>query len=331
MKKGTIFIHAGLHKTGTTSIQYFLDRNKEILKNKNIDYIDIGKHGYGHHLIPWAIKNSPRLQPYHSGDILDQFHDYLNANKSKNILISSEEFEFFIEPDIKILKEIIKEYHVKIIVYLKRQDKLLLSEYKQIIKQFRTRFRGSLLEFVFEYKFWSRLDYFERLTRWDKIFGKDAVIIKLFEPEKFYKKNVIFDFMPIFDITVDEIEKCNFSNDYFQNQSPSDLACDTIRHYNNIILNNIQHKRVIKQSQLISSQIDRDNQYYIISCEERKKICMSYNLTNEKIMKRYFNQIESPSLFSDYYGETADSKNKDKLISNMICKINKKLNLMDMV
>ena len=53
-----IFIHAGFHKTGTTSIQVSLTQKRKILSKLGYLYPHAGIPDwakFGHHLLPWSI------------------------------------------------------------------------------------------------------------------------------------------------------------------------------------------------------------------------------------------------------------------------------------
>ena len=42
-KKPSLFLHAGSHKTGTTTIQYFLSQNNDILSSDKVLYPNTGR------------------------------------------------------------------------------------------------------------------------------------------------------------------------------------------------------------------------------------------------------------------------------------------------
>lgn len=325
--KSTIFIHAGIHKTGTTSIQHFIDNNKNILNEKYLDYIEIGKHGPGHHLIPWAFKNSNRLNGIQDSEqVINSFVKYINENLDRNFLISSEEFEFLNEKQILNLKKIISSLNCKIIFYIKRQDHLLISEYKQIVKQYRTRFSGSVLDFIFSYKFWGRLNYLSLLEKWSKHFGIDALDVHIFDPQELHNNNVVDDFMKT--LGVDKVDNAVPAN-IFHNKSPSDLACEVIRAYNDFKLNQKTHEKIVELSQKLSSTADKDEDYTLISERERQSICAAYEFTNNIILEKYFKKkdYKKTGLFQNDFEIVKDHINKSELVSEIKEQINKKLNL----
>ena len=56
MKK-KIFVHIGNHKTATTSVQYFLFKNKKYLLSKNLVYAVGGGIDYNNNNVSWEAIN----------------------------------------------------------------------------------------------------------------------------------------------------------------------------------------------------------------------------------------------------------------------------------
>jgi len=55
MEQINLYIHIGLHKTGTTSIQNFLTLNENILSKKGYLYPATGRKGQAQHLLAQAM------------------------------------------------------------------------------------------------------------------------------------------------------------------------------------------------------------------------------------------------------------------------------------
>lgn len=126
MKK-ILYLHCGTHKTGTTTIQHYLNDNKSLLEKNNLIYPSIGKTKripYGHHGIAWNISGDPRLKYEKNNEYLNDFFKFLK-NSEKNIVISSEAFQFYnIEKNSysKFCEELDKaDYKIKPIIYLRNQ------------------------------------------------------------------------------------------------------------------------------------------------------------------------------------------------------------------
>ncbi|NBW61199.1 MAG: hypothetical protein EBR31_05685, partial [Methylophilaceae bacterium] len=91
MKK--IFIHSGLHKTGTTALQAMLFKNRKNLSVQDFYYPSSGipRNFYGHHNIAWQISRDRRFRS-EFGDLRALLKEIGGIGKSK-IVLSSEDFE----------------------------------------------------------------------------------------------------------------------------------------------------------------------------------------------------------------------------------------------
>ena len=126
MKK-ILYLHCGTHKTGTTTIQHYLNDNKSILEKNNLIYPSIAKTKkifYNHHGIAWSISADPRIKYEQNKDFLNDFFKFLKDSE-KNLVISSEDFQFYnIGKDSysKFCEEVDKaDYKIRPIIYLRNQ------------------------------------------------------------------------------------------------------------------------------------------------------------------------------------------------------------------
>ena len=91
MKK--IFVHCGIHKTGTTALQTAFMQKSGVLRQRGILYPKTGRLdtlGGGHHNIAWEVSRDRRFVP-HLGDITKLVEE-IDAF-SGNVVLSSEDFE----------------------------------------------------------------------------------------------------------------------------------------------------------------------------------------------------------------------------------------------
>lgn len=188
-----LFLHIGLHKTGTTSIQHVLmSRRKELLKG-GILYPKTGFLLRGQHNLAWSF-----VRPRDYKEELGNFNDLKNeiSNFSgKNVVISSEDFCLFDNHQIKNLADLLSEYLVTIIVYFRRQDYLLHSLWIE-----RAKFFGRVDFDNFYYsqiKEDNRLDFLELYERWSNNFKKNHpnanISVKLFDSE--IKRGLVKSFL----------------------------------------------------------------------------------------------------------------------------------------
>lgn len=90
MKK--LFIHVGMHKAGSTSIQTALNTQRDLLNDHGIFVPATGTDGYtrAHHNIAWELNREDRFEP-DQGSLADLHLELSRANPEKAI-ISSEGF-----------------------------------------------------------------------------------------------------------------------------------------------------------------------------------------------------------------------------------------------
>ncbi len=136
MKK--IFIHSGLHKTGTTALQAMLFKNRKNLSVQDFYYPGSGipKNFYGHHNIAWQISRDRRFRS-EFGDLRALLKEIEGIGKSK-IVLSSEDFECsLLYPNrLKKINDYFLSNDIKVcfIIYLRNQVDYLNSLYFELLK-----------------------------------------------------------------------------------------------------------------------------------------------------------------------------------------------------
>ena len=99
----SVLIHAGTHKTGTTSLQTLFTRHRAELADRGILYPVTGvwsggSEGESHTNIAWELMGHVLFDP--ESGTLDDLVDEIVASPCRNALISSEEFScFFVHPE----------------------------------------------------------------------------------------------------------------------------------------------------------------------------------------------------------------------------------------
>lgn len=177
--KAAAFIHIGTHKTGTTSVQYFLDRNRDLLKKNNIHYpvsgIPSASNLFGHHELAWLFYKGHEKE--RSGDdIWVRLKSEIKLENSPCIVLSSEDF-YNPQFNIALMKKELEGMKVKIIVYLRNYIGFLRALYFEGIKK--NNFSSSFRNFVLKRK--NSINYNSRLKKWGKHFGAENIIIRLYD------------------------------------------------------------------------------------------------------------------------------------------------------
>lgn len=232
-----------------------------------------------------------------------------NAVPDKNIVISSENFcllRFDIEQIYKI-REYLSHYTVKIVIYLRRQDKYLISQYRQFIGA--NKYSDSFQQFIIEQKW--LIDYYQIIKPWQQVFGTKNIIVKIFEPDQF-KNDLIDDFLDAIDYSQNRsdliktsmqsvspsIKETNLKQ-YF-NQITQDWFSVTPKQYHNQYLTKLNNK--LKKRLSIEKVINKIPDYILsnqlISVEERIELLKEFEESNQKVARQYLGQTNGKLFFS---------------------------------
>jgi hypothetical protein len=165
----TLYLHIGLHKTGTSTLQNVLGRHAQALAALGVLWPKSGRAGGAHHNIAYELLGRPRFDPSLGGldDLLRETSD------AERAVVSSEDMEFLELGGVRALKARLGDRDVKVVVYLRRQDELIASTYAQQVKM------GALLGPFEEYAraslYAPRFDFSQLLGRWTGVFGGEAI------------------------------------------------------------------------------------------------------------------------------------------------------------
>jgi len=196
-----ITLHLGSHKTGTTSIQRALFLSKPLLKSQNISLFNFeldGTERENGNALPWV--NFER-----DGRIEGSIHPELASELGKmpgHVIISAEHFSWIFDPQIiQSFYDQLKENfdRIRLIVYLRRQDRQAISHYQQGSKKGGrpafTYYEGSARALP-EYKqhFQHYLNYHQKIGRWADVFGDENISIRVFEKEQLVEGDAVRDF-----------------------------------------------------------------------------------------------------------------------------------------
>lgn len=219
-----LYLHVGLPKTGTTAIQQFLFHNREVLKQSGILYPDTALHWCQHVPLVKALI-SPRFSDAIFNEAVERIDaaDWLNSvaadslsNHWSTVILSSEFFwaapamqsplEYHQDnpANLTCLEEAIRLYRdalaifddIKVIFFLRRQDKWLESFFNQQLKNgFPIPSEQELLPARIY------LLYEKNLALWAKYFGEENLIVYTFEETG---SDIVGNFCTIVGIEPDE-------------------------------------------------------------------------------------------------------------------------------
>jgi len=207
MKKA--YLHIGVEKTGTTTIQSFMAKNRIALHQEGFLYpLAPGKEN--HVGLTILAADTPRqwsdllrfvqlaagadVRAY-SKEMLQEFEDEVSKSSCHTLILSNEHLSTRIRSakSIMLLRDTLLGFAdvVDVIVYLRRQDEAALSDYSTRVKS------GYTKRFALERNHLIKYNYADLLDRWSAVFGQEHILVRLFERDAFECGDLISDFLHV--------------------------------------------------------------------------------------------------------------------------------------
>ena len=129
-----LILHAGLHKTGSSSIQVFCHNQKECLQSSNYFYPDSLILGGAHH--PFAACLAEHNFELLEGHITSWISE-CDQRDLNNIIVSTEDLEYATYDQLLKLRMLLERYSIELnaIIYIRPQSDLVLSQYSQQVRE----------------------------------------------------------------------------------------------------------------------------------------------------------------------------------------------------
>jgi hypothetical protein len=205
MKK--VVVHIGVEKTGTTTIQSFMSNNR----------IALAKHGFLYPTAPGdqnhvglAILAADRpdmiyglfsflgLPPdidvdSYTRQMLIELQKEAATSECHTLVLSNEHLSSRLQSEVSLenLKRCLSHFAdvIDVVIYLRRQDEAVLSEYSTLVKT------GHTKGFTLKGSHMKKFDYAALLDRWSAVFGKDRIKVRMFEPGAFEGGDLVSDLL----------------------------------------------------------------------------------------------------------------------------------------
>lgn len=210
-----LVIHAGTHKTGTTSIQRFFVHNRKALLERGICYpnpkVRLQKFSRARNASFLGFEARRRLVPdqlqQEDVDLLPTaFKNFGEQVKDQDFVVVSDEALWYYGSLYKgfwpAVKEMLEPYgfdEITIIAYLRRQDRLAQSRYAEFIKS------SDMLTYTYE-EYLNRkstrryLDYGAALANIEGTFGKENITLRIFDRSELVEGDAVADFCSLIGI-----------------------------------------------------------------------------------------------------------------------------------
>jgi hypothetical protein len=198
-----IVVHIGFPKTGSTTIQTFLDANDEALLGMSIDYTRLGRHERkGHHQLVHELKGmAARVNPL-SGGVAD-VGERARVSGHRTTIISSEIFSACDGDEVRRLHAALSPagQSFRIVLYIRDLLGFVPSSYAQKIRYGVNTYDFD--EFFETRKSERRFEQFEVAERWAGVFGWDALKVRVLDPALLLNGDLIDDFLATADLDPD--------------------------------------------------------------------------------------------------------------------------------
>lgn len=185
-----IYIHVGAGKTGTSALQAFLYENRSVLKGMGVEIPEEGSLVRGnliaHHPLSGHLITSEEEALTMWRDLAKSGHEVsiVSSENMHSKISSGGGIKFF-----ESVREILSEYDVKIVFYIRRHSQWLQSAYAQWVK-------GQSENRSFEvFAKWYPKKAPQQILDFSKVFGISNVIVRPYERCQFHGGDIFKDFM----------------------------------------------------------------------------------------------------------------------------------------
>lgn len=204
-----LVIHAGTGKTGTSSIQVSILKNREALASQGIVFLE-------------SILSKPGKSAKHGLDWMRFGSRARKALKTeaarlvatdKTIILSNEALWKRGAKDLRVLRKIFKGFDVQIILYVREQVEYMESRTLQAMKKGQ---KVLALDFSdpenpagldrFLNQFAPHLNYLDAASRWEQVFGEGALQARLYSRDRFPEGNVVADFYTAIGAAIESLD-----------------------------------------------------------------------------------------------------------------------------
>ncbi|HVV94116.1 MAG TPA: hypothetical protein VHD15_11920 [Hyphomicrobiales bacterium] len=184
-----LIIHAGIQRTGTTTLQSYLATHADALRRQGLHYA-VASRTSNHQELGWALRRGEVDAAAFAAWIARESRPDCNRT-----LLSAEVFCTL--RNLSFLDEARKEHDVVAVFYLRRQDEWLSSWYNVNVKlgPFRDLARMGPEEFLGQRGRFHWLRYAGMLDTWAAAIGADNLRVRVVEPAQV--SDVVADFLAI--------------------------------------------------------------------------------------------------------------------------------------
>jgi hypothetical protein len=221
-----LYVHIGLHKTGTSTIQRFFRLNTALTERHGLVFPDLGFGGRTHGGVIGALRDIEKGDA--SGEAVFEAIDRLAEVDGRSYLLSTENFELMSPRRIEMLAERIRRRHdVRILAYVRDLTRLMPSVYAQRTKKGRN--LRDFDAFFAMSRDWRRFRFSEVIARWGDVFGWENVRVRALDRAALVGGDLVADMVDAVALPASVLEAALPGTRETFNASPPWEAVETLR------------------------------------------------------------------------------------------------------
>jgi hypothetical protein len=183
-----LFLHVGFHKTGTTSLQGILNRNRKELLDQGFSYPKTKKFK-AHHEFAWSVGERGWGWKKFGGSQAGtgpakRMYKFLK-NSKQDVVLSSEFLSELKQEHIQTMVSRLSDRELRVIFTIRPIAKILPSAYQQEVKNGSRLTYNRWLRRVLDQsgenrnktRFWSRHSHHVEIAKWADIIGRDKITV----------------------------------------------------------------------------------------------------------------------------------------------------------
>ncbi|WP_017931043.1 hypothetical protein [Robiginitomaculum antarcticum] len=315
-----IKLHIGANKTGSSAIQRFIRMNAANFQKFGVTVPDVRLNDTGVVTGEHSFLFESFLEDDYPGVQLREKLQMLAKRGYDTIAISAESLSNEYRADY--FGPIFAEYDTEVLLYIRRQDDLLLSTWQQWSSKRETNVDDWLERAKVKIGRWDSL-----IRSWEEYIASDQINVKLFERREMKNQNITHD---AFDFFLGDADPVEFDFSVGEvNPSFSDLIVPLVSGNENIFKNVHDNGFYELVRELTGDQFISGKRVSLISQGERERLLSSFAEGNEWVRSHYFPEKEL--LFSPldhsryaYYSKEEMLTEQMRFLTTMIASIGKR-------
>lgn len=291
MKLNKIYLHVGMQKTATSSIQQSLYANRNFLQDNSILYPSSWSnwHVYEIGALLFEEKEEERRNILHRKNfteidrvkIIEKLKYEIMNCECESLVISSESMILYSNNGLSKLKNIIQNdlniKNIVVIISTRNIIDFMNSYVQQLIK---SSFMVNYNELV------NITPYKNQITKFEEVFGRENLIVYSFEEAKSHPFGVVGSFFQHIGVDENKLQEIKIIN---TNEGISEIACDILE-YINIKEPFISHGEIsVKREIGDALEIQKFSGKKFIMNETFQRVLLQNNILDAEWLKNNYN------------------------------------------